>query len=101
MHQTTNFWLKQLESNNDPDISDIIAEDSALDTVEDDDDIVNADEIKYEKIIANADEVLNYGVADFNNDGNNDVCYLDNTGLNCALGDGSGKLVALANGRTH
>jgi hypothetical protein len=41
-------------------ISDIIAEDSALDTVEDDDDIVNADEIKYEKIIANADEVLNY-----------------------------------------
>jgi hypothetical protein len=62
--------------------SDIIAEDSALDTVEDDDDIVNADEIKYEKIIANADEVLNYGVADFNNDGNNDVCYLDNTGLN-------------------
>ncbi|CAC9645498.1 hypothetical protein [uncultured Gammaproteobacteria bacterium] len=85
------FGYKQLESNNDPDISDIIAEDSALDTVEDDDDIVNADEIKYEKIIANADEVLNYGVADFNNDGNNDVCYLDNTGLNCALGDGSGK----------
>jgi hypothetical protein len=24
-------------------------------------------------------------------DGDNDVCYLDNTGLNCALGDGSGK----------
>jgi putative N-acetylmannosamine-6-phosphate epimerase len=42
---------------------DIIAEDSALDTVEDDDDIANADEIKYEKTIANADEVLNYGVA--------------------------------------
>lgn len=85
------FGYKQLESNNDPDISDIIAQNPDLDIVEDDNNIVNANEIKYEEIIANADEVLNYGVADFNNDGDNDVCYLDNTGLNCALGNGSGK----------
>jgi YD repeat-containing protein len=80
------FGYKQIKSNN---ISYIIAQNPDLDIVEDD--IVSANETKYEEIVANANEVLNYGVADFNNDGDNDACYLDNTGLNCAIGNGSGK----------